>query len=129
MLRLLVHVIWNGQAIHPVATTTDLYITAGSELENKKMTGARLKLAVKDHVTVGLWLAPAVSWRPLITAGSNQEPTVIWCYYCWFEPRTDGDKIAVQKAGAVLSFLLSSIPSTETRVWAALSIVARGSSP
>jgi len=32
--------------------------------------------------------------------------------------------MAVQKAGAVLSFLLSSIPSTEARVWAAPSIVA-----
>ena len=64
------------------------------------MIGARLKPAVKDHITAGLWLAPVVSWRPLITAGSNQEPTVIWCYHCQFEPRTDGDKIAVQKADA-----------------------------
>ena len=93
------------------------------------MIEAGLKPTVKDHITAGLWLAPAMSWRPLITAGSNQELTVIWCYHCRFEPITDGDKIAVQKAGAVLSFLLSSIPSTETRVWAALSIVARGSSP
>ena len=82
-----------------------------------------LKPAVKDHITAGLWLAPAVSWRPLITTGSNQEPTVIWCYQFWFKPTTDGDKIAVQKASAVLSFLLSSILSIEARVWAAPSIV------
>ena len=88
------------------------------------MIGAGLKLAVKDHITADLWLAPAVSWRLLITAGSNQELTVIWCYHCRFEPRTDGDKIAVQKAGVVLSFLFSSIPSTEARIWAAPSIVA-----
>jgi len=56
----------------------------GSELENEKMIGAGLKLAVKDHITVDLWLAPAVSWQPLITAGSNQEPAVIWCYHCRF---------------------------------------------
>ena len=88
------------------------------------MIGAGIKPIVKDHITVGLWLAPVVSWWPLITAGSSQEPTVIWCYHYRFEPRTDGDKIAVQKVGAVLSFLLSSIPSTEARVWAAPSIVA-----
>jgi len=80
------------------------------------MVGAGLKPVVKDHITAGMWLAPAVSWRPLITTGSNQEPTVIWCYQFWFKPTTDGDKIAVQKASAVLSFLLSSIPSTEARV-------------
>ena len=88
------------------------------------MIGAGLNPVVEDHITAGLWLAPAVSWRPLITAGSNQEPTVIWCYHCRFEPRTDGDKIALQKASVVRSFLLSSIPSTEARVWAAPSIVA-----
>ena len=89
------------------------------------MIGARLKPTVKDHITIGLWLALVVSWRPLITAGSNQEPTVIWCYHCRFEPRTDiSDKIAVQKVGAVLSLLLSSIPSTEARIWATPSIVA-----
>ena len=88
------------------------------------MIGAGLKPAVKDHITTGLWLAPVVSWRPLITVGPNQEPIVILCYHCQFNPRTDGDKIAVQKAGAVLSFLLSSIPSTKALVWAAPSIVA-----
>ena len=101
---------WRGEPV----TTTDLDITTslitagfvienrqwctftvGSELENKKMIGARLKPTVKDH----------------ITAGSNQEPTVIWCYHCRFEPRTDGDNITVQKASTVLFFLLSSIPS------------------
>ena len=71
-----------------------------------------------------LWLALAVSWWPLITAGSNQELTVIWCCHCQFETRTGGDKIELHKAGAVLSFLLSSIPSIEVRIWAAPSIVA-----
>jgi len=75
------------------------------------MIGAGLKPTVKDHITAGLWLAPVVSWRPFITAGSNQEPAVIWCYHCRFEPRTDGDNITVQKASIVLFFLLSSIPS------------------
>ena len=79
---------------------------------------------MKDHITAGLWLAPAVSWRPLITAGSNQEPIVIWCYHYRFEPRTNVDKIVVQKASVVLSFLLSSLPSTEVHVWADPSIVA-----
>jgi len=88
------------------------------------MIGAGLNPIVDDHITTGLWLAPVVSWRPVITAGSNQELTVIWCYHCRFELRTDGDKIAVQKANAVLSFLLSSIPSTKTRIWDAPSIVA-----
>jgi hypothetical protein len=87
------------------------------------MIGAGLKPAVRDHITAGLWHAPAVSLWPLITTGSNQEPIVIWCYLCRFWPRTDGDKLAVQKAGAILSFLLSSILSTEVRIWAAPSIV------
>ena len=126
----------------PEYTTSDLHITVGiitarfvrtdsdvpslpvMSLKMKKMIGAGLKPAVKDHITVGMWLAPAVSWWPLFTAGSNQEPTVIWCYHCRFKPRTDGDKIAVQKADAVFSFLLSSIPSTEAHVWAAPSIIA-----
>ena len=88
------------------------------------MIGAGLKLTVKDHITAGLCLALAPSWPPLIIAGSNQEQTVIWCYHYRFKPRTDGDKIAVQKSDAVHSFLLSSIPSTEARIWAAPSIVA-----
>ena len=50
-------------------TTSDLDITAGYELENEKMIGAGLKPAVKDHITVGLWLEPVVFWRPLITVG------------------------------------------------------------
>ena len=99
-------------------------LTVGSELENEKMIAVGLKPTVKDPITTSLWLAPAVSWRPLITVGSNQEPTVIWCYHCRFESRTDDDKIAVQKASTVLSFLLSSILSTEARDWAAPSIVA-----
>jgi hypothetical protein len=49
---------------------------------------------------------------------------VISGYHCWFEPRTDGHKLTVQKTGAVLSFLLSSILNTEVRVWTAPSIVA-----
>ena len=74
------------------------------------MIGARLKPAVKDNITTGLWLEPAVFWRPLITAGSSQEPTVI--------------SLQHKKATTVLSFLLSSIPRTEARVWALPSIVA-----
>ena len=35
-------------------------LTVGYELENKKMIGAGLKPTVKDHITVGLWLEPAV---------------------------------------------------------------------
>ena len=57
---------------------------ADYELENEKMTGAGLKPAAKDHITIGLWLAPAVFWRPLITAGSSQESTVIELYHCRF---------------------------------------------
>jgi len=48
------------------------------------MIGAGLKPAVKDHITAGLWLEPAVFWWPLITAGLSQEPTVIVLYQCWF---------------------------------------------
>ena len=58
--------------------------TAGYELENEKMIGARLKPAVKHHITASLWLEPAVFWRPLITAGLRQEPTVIVLYHCRF---------------------------------------------
>ena len=54
-----------------------MYLHCGSELENEKMIGAGLKPEMKDHITPGLWLAPEVSWRPLITAGSNQEPGTI----------------------------------------------------
>ena len=43
----------------------------------KWLAGARLKPTVKDHITAGLWLEPAVFWRPLITAGLCQEPMVI----------------------------------------------------
>ena len=74
------------------------------------MIGAGRKPAVKDHITAGLWLKPAVFWRPLITAGSSQEPTVI--------------SLQHKKAAAVLSFLLSSILRLEARVWALPSIVA-----
>ena len=78
---------------------------------------------MKDHITAGLWLEPVVFWRALITAGLSQEPIVIGLYHCRFKPRTDGDKPTTQKATAVLSFLLSSIPRTEVRVWTLLSIV------
>jgi hypothetical protein len=39
---------------------------------------------VKVHFTAGLWLEPAVSGRWHTTSGSSQEPTVMWCYHCWF---------------------------------------------
>ena len=68
--------LWPGQ-IQPV-TTPDLDITAGlitagfvrtdsdvpslpvMTMKMKKMIGAGLKPAVKDHITAGLWLEPAV---------------------------------------------------------------------
>ena len=126
---------------HYAHTTIDLDITTGLITVGFMRTGSDvpslqvlslkwendwggLKPVVKDNITTGLWLVPGVSWQPLITAGSNQEPTVIWCYHCLFERRTDGDKISVQNAGTVLSFFLSSILSTEACVWAAPSIVA-----
>jgi hypothetical protein len=61
----------------PDSVITAGLITASSELENEKMIGAGLKPTVKDHITADLWLAPAVSWRSFITAGSSQEPIVI----------------------------------------------------
>ena len=83
--------IWLGH------TTPDLHITAGfvktgsdvpslpvMSLKMKKIIGARLKPAVKDHITAGLWLEPAVFWRTLSTAGLSQEPTMIVLYHCWF---------------------------------------------
>ena len=83
-------------------TTPDLHITAGlitvgfvrtggdvpslsvMSLKNKKMIGAGLKPTVKDHITIGFWLEPAVFWRALITTGLSQEPTVIENYHCRF---------------------------------------------
>ena len=88
------------------------------------MIGARLKSTAKDHITAGLWLEPVMFWRAPITVGLSQEPTVIGHYHCRFYPRTDGDKPTTQKAVAILSFLLSSIPRTEARVWTLPSIVA-----
>jgi hypothetical protein len=38
----------------------DLDKPVGCEFQNQKMIAARLKLAVKVHITVGLWLAPAM---------------------------------------------------------------------
>jgi hypothetical protein len=55
-------------------------------------------------------LAKNCQWCWAITIGSRQEPTVITSQY--------------KNTGAILSFLLFSIPSTEARVWAAPSIVA-----
>jgi len=37
------------------------------------MIGAGLKPTVKHHITVGLWLEPAMFWRALITAGSSHQ--------------------------------------------------------
>jgi hypothetical protein len=47
----------------------------------------------------------------------------MWRYHCWFKPRTDGDKLTLQKAAAILSSLLSSIPNTEACVSPPPSIV------
>ena len=83
--------------LHVSYTTPDLHITTGfartdsdvpsllvMSLKIKKMIEARLKPVVKDHITVGLWLEPAVFWRALITAGSSHKPAVIVLYHCWF---------------------------------------------
>ena len=85
-----------------IITTLDLHIIAGiitagfvrtgsdvpslpvMSLKIKKMIGAGLKPAVKDHITAGLWLEPVVFWRALITVGLSQEPTVIGLYHCRF---------------------------------------------
>ena len=67
-----------------VRTGSDILSPAGYELENEKMIGAGLKPAVKDHITTGFWLEPAVFWRALITIGLSQEPTVIGLYHCQF---------------------------------------------
>ena len=80
------------------------------------------KPVVKDHITIDLSLAPAMTWRPLITSGSNQELTEIWCY-CPFYQKLTVINWQYKKDAAVLSFLLSSIPSTEARVWALPTIV------
>ena len=53
-------------------------------LKMKKMIGAGLKPAAKNHIAVGLWLELAVFWQALITAGSSHKPTVIWLYHCRF---------------------------------------------
>ena len=53
-------------------------------LKMKKIIGAGLKPTVKDHITAGLWLKPAVFWRALITVGLSQEPTVIGHHHCQF---------------------------------------------
>ena len=63
-------------------TASDLHITVGiitvgfvrtgnnvpsllvMSLKMKKMIRAGLKLAVKDHITAGLWLEPADFWLP-----------------------------------------------------------------
>ena len=83
-------------------TTIDLDITAGLitvgfmttgsdvpslpvlSLKMRKMIGAGLKPAVKDHITTNLWLELAVFWRTLITVGLSEEPTVILIYQCRF---------------------------------------------
>ena len=91
-----------GVDVYAWSTTPDLDITAGlitvgfvttdsdvpslpvMSLKMKKIIGARLKPTVKDHITAGLWLEPAVFWCPLITAGLSQELIVIGLYHCRF---------------------------------------------
>jgi hypothetical protein len=63
---------------------TVIIFTAGYEFENDKMIGGQRKPAVKVHITTGLWLELTVSAQSQITAGSSQEPTLMWCYYCRF---------------------------------------------
>ena len=67
-----------------VRTGSDVPSLPVMSLKMKKMIGTELKLAVKDHITAGLWLEPAVFWWPLITAGLSQEPTMIGFYQCRF---------------------------------------------
>ena len=65
-------------------TDSDVPSLSVMSLKMKKMIGAGLKPAVKDHITVGLWLELAVFWQPLITVGLSQEPTVIGLYHYRF---------------------------------------------
>ena len=67
-----------------VRTDSDVPLLPVMSLKIKKIIGAGLKPAVKDHITAGLWLEPIVFWRPLVTAGLSQEPTVIRIYHCRF---------------------------------------------
>ena len=67
-----------------VRTGSDVPSLPVMSLKMKKMIGAGLKPAVKDHITAGLWLEPPLFWWPLITAGLSQEPTVIGHYHCRF---------------------------------------------
>ena len=67
-----------------VRTGSDVPSLPVMSLKMKKMIGARLKPAVKNHITAGLCLEPAVFWRPLITASLSQEPTVIVLFHCRF---------------------------------------------
>ena len=50
-----------------VRTGSDVPSLPVMSLKIKKMIGAGLKSAVKDHIIAGLWLEPAVFWRALIT--------------------------------------------------------------
>ena len=67
-----------------VRTGSDVPSLLVMSVKNEKMIRAELKLAVKDHITAGLWLEPAMFWRALITAGLSQEPIVIGLYHCRF---------------------------------------------
>ena len=46
-----------------VTTSSDVPSLPVMSLKIKKMIGAGLKPAVKDHITAGSWLEPAVFWR------------------------------------------------------------------
>ena len=78
------------------------------------MIGAGLKPAVKDHITVGFFLEPAVFWRALITAGLSQEPTVIGLSITVGSSQ-EPTVISLQHKKAT-TVLLSSILRTEARV-------------
>ena len=67
-----------------VKTDSDVPSLPVMSLKMKKIIGAGLKPAVKDHIIAGLWLEPAVFWRALITVGLSQEPIVIVLYHCRF---------------------------------------------
>jgi len=67
-----------------VRTDSDVPSLPFMSLKMKKMIRVGLKLTVKDHITVDLWLEPAVFLRTLITADLSQESTMIWLYHCRF---------------------------------------------
>jgi hypothetical protein len=84
--------------------------SVGSGLRNQKMIEGGKEPAVKVNITAGLLLEPAVSGRWHITAGSSQEPTVMWWYHYRFVALADSDKLSTKR--------LSSSPPSSLPSWA-----------